>query len=423
MNFARLNHILVPSTRDERDKLRQSWRGRMFAPAVWAYAALSDEGQALAITTLFVGTAGVQVGNTQVYVLWACLTGLFLGSVLLRRAYRLRDVTMRVSAPRRVSAGEPLRLTITLENGGDASHDAIRIRGPFLPWDGKYQDKPPRFGRLEAGGRVSGDVRARFIQRGPHHLDPFLASTLLPFGLTQGPQIESDGCKFIVVPKLARIARLDLPDASGAAGDERQARVRLDRTADAFELVGVRPYRRGDPVRDLHVRTWARTGKPHVRQYRPLRHRRVMLLVDTATPKANERALEAAISLAAGVAEHLSRTQLDALVVGDERHPLPPGRAGLDRALDLLAAAEIHEPETDPLEAHAPTAAAVIVTASTEGRAMEWLETLTRRGVPARVLRVHAPGFLSRKPAPPSRHAREEVVEAEDIEKGRWLAL
>ncbi|MEM6788024.1 MAG: DUF58 domain-containing protein [Myxococcota bacterium] len=424
MNFARLNHILLPSTRDARDRLRQSWRWRLVTPVAWFYAVLSDEGRALAIVTLFVGTAGVQVGTTQVFVLWAGLIGLFCGSMLVRPAFGLRRVTLRVSAPPRVAAGAPMRLTLTLDNPTDTPHDAIRLRGPFLPWDGKYVTKPPRFGRLEAGGQVRDDVEATFIQRGHHHLDPFFASCLLPFGLIQGPTIASDGCKFLVVPRLARVTRLTLPEAATSrSGHRGRPQTRRDRPADASELVGVRPYRRGDPVRDLHVRTWARTGTPHVRQYQPLRQRRVMLLVDTAVPGAGERALEAAISLAAGVAEHLVRTQLDRVVVGDEIHRLPPGRAGLDRTLDLLATAEIHRAERDPLDLVVDPVAAVIVTPSVEGRALAWLTSLEGRGVPVRLLRVAAAPWWSRTPPPPARHPRERVVEAVDIEKGRWLTL
>jgi len=36
---------------------------------------------------------------------------------------------------------------------------------------------------------------------------------------------------------------------------------------DATDLLGVRPYRPGDPVRDLHARSWARHGSPMVREY------------------------------------------------------------------------------------------------------------------------------------------------------------
>ncbi|NDU79621.1 DUF58 domain-containing protein, partial [Actinomadura sp. DSM 109109] len=36
---------------------------------------------------------------------------------------------------------------------------------------------------------------------------------------------------------------------------------------DAVEFVGTRDYRPGDPVRNLHMRSWARRGSPVVKEH------------------------------------------------------------------------------------------------------------------------------------------------------------
>ena len=114
------------------------------------------------------------------------------------------------------------------------------------------------------------------------------------------------------------------------------------KSGEAMDLLGVRPYRPGDPVRDLHARSWARTGIPVVREYQQEYFTRVGVVLDT--DGADPARLEAAVELAAGVIAHLSRGEalVDVIVAGDKVHELTVGRSlgYLDQALDLLATVE-----------------------------------------------------------------------------------
>jgi uncharacterized protein (DUF58 family) len=120
-----------------------------------------------------------------------------------------------------------------------------------------------------------------------------------------------------------------------------------------MDLLGVRPYRAGDPVRHLHARSWARAGVPVVREYQEEYFSRVGVVI--ATAGADAERLEAILSLAAGVVAHLSRGEalIDLLVVGDRVHDLTLGRhlGFLEQALDLLACVEreAEEPPGDAL--------------------------------------------------------------------------
>jgi uncharacterized protein (DUF58 family) len=349
INFARLNHILIPQTKAGRDRLRQGWIGRMLAPIAGFFGALSDEGRTLATASLIVGGFGLDVRSSEVYLLWAALVALLLGSLLVQRFFRIEAVRLEVSVPRRVTIGEELRFTLTLHNEGDREEHALRVRGPFLPWDGRWVSEEPRVAALRPGGVTRVEATARFSDRGEHHLDPFSVAALVPLGLAVGPSIDSSGCKFLVVPKIARVLRLTTP-----MGRRHQpGGVALaSKTGESMDLLGVRPYRPGDPVRHLHAKSWARLGEPVVREYQEEYFSRIGVVVDTAI--ADARTLEATISLAAGVVARLSRGEalIDLLVVGGEVHDLTIGRhlGFLEQALDLLACVQ---PSKEPVAAEA----------------------------------------------------------------------
>ena len=170
-------------------------------------------------------------------------------------------------------------------------------------------------------------------------------------------------------------------------------------TGESMDLRGVRPYRKGDRVRDLSARTWARTGKPAVREYQEEYFTRVGVVLDCVAPRKRsartEEAFEAAVSLTAGVVAHLGRGDalVDLLVMGGQVHALTLGRSlgFLEQALDHLALAEL-EANIDRsrlLERLAPylarlSAVVMIVDGWDEAR-----EAFVR-GVEKRGVRVHA---------------------------------
>jgi uncharacterized protein (DUF58 family) len=77
-------------------------------------------------------------------------------------------------------------------------------------------------------------------------------------------------------------------------------------TTDHAEVRGVRPYRAGDALRDVHWRTTARRGEPMVREYDAAPSPELVLVIepwlpDAPTPADRDR-LERALSLAATIA-------------------------------------------------------------------------------------------------------------------------
>lgn len=345
IDFARLNHILIPKGKEERDRWRRSLVGRAVMPLFGLFwGSLSDEGRLLLVSTFVLGALSADVRATTGYVFFSLVVGVVAGSLAASRMVRITDVKVTVDAPRRVTIGEPVTFTVsctrTMQSGVAASpRQEIRVRGPFLPWDGRWLDDPPPEIVVPDRGSASAKMRARFVARGLHVLDNFTAAAVVPGGLACGPRQSSDEVKLHVVPRVAKVVRLPFVIASR----HQPGGVALaSKSGEAMDLLGVRPYRPGDPVRDLHARSWARTGVPVVREYQQEYFTRVGVVLDTDV--ADRDRLEAAIELAAGVIAHLARgeTLVDVLVVGDRVHELTLGRSlgSLDQALELLATVE-----------------------------------------------------------------------------------
>lgn len=348
MNFARFNHILIPSTKKDRDRLRGTFLGKVFNIFWLAYYSLSREGRVLAVLWMLVSMLSTDVRIRQSYLLWAVLTGLFVAAFLTRRFFALDKVNFKVHVPRRVAVGDQVTFLARFKNESDREHQALRVDGPLLPWDGNYVTPKVSLANLPPHSTREVAIRAVFVARGEHHLDPFVATQLVPLGLTEGPIKSSRGVRFLVVPRIAPVKSLRTPTVQRyQPGGVTLA----SRTGESMELLGLRPYRPGDPIRDLHAKSWARIGEPVVREYQQEYFTRIGVVVDTDIGVAGEKRFEAALSLTAGVVAHLSRGEalIDLLVVGHDVHQLILGRSlgYLDQALDLLACVD-PGPELDP---------------------------------------------------------------------------
>ncbi|MBI4705388.1 MAG: DUF58 domain-containing protein [Deltaproteobacteria bacterium] len=429
MNLARLNHVLIPATHAERERLRRRLPARLAQPLVWIFYALSTEGRVLALAALFVGAAGLEVGVMQVYLLWSVLFGLLCGALGASALLRLGRVRLEVRAPARVALGESASFELVLRSEAAREHHNVRLGGPFLPWDGRWESEPAPVARLGAGGSARSVARARFLARGEHHLDAFWAAELGPLGLSLGPAVHSEGCRLLVLPRIAPVASLVLParhrlQPGGLAG--------ASRTGESAELFGLRPYRPGDPVRDLHARTWARTGIPHVREYQQEYFVRAAVILDLCRAGTSERVLEAAISLAAGVVARLSRSEtlVDLLVAGPSLQALTIGRSlgSLEQALDLLAGLRAGPSleQAALLAALDPylerLSAAVLITPSRERLVLG--RRIAERDVPCRALRVAGPEpFWRRRREGPGPHGDASEIPVWSIEGEEPLRL
>jgi len=349
VNWQRLNYVLIPAARSRRP-IAEPFGEPSSRGARWLlrlYRAFTREGRWLFVIGLVTGAFAVDVMHTQVYLLFSLLVSVILASLLVSPSLRLPELSLRVHAPSRVFVGAEVSFVVECARTVPGpSTPWLRVEGPFLPYFGRWLSHPAAMADVRFGASSSTTVKARFSERGDLTLGRFRVSALVPLGLASGPPRQSSPVRLRVVPRPANVLRLGIELATR----HQPGGVALaSKTGESMDLRGVRPYRKGDRIRDLSARTWARTGKPAVREYQEEYFTRVGVVLDCVAPgkrsARSEEAFEAAVSLTAGVVAHLARGDalVDLLVTGGEIHALTLGRSlgFLEQALDHLAVADL----------------------------------------------------------------------------------
>jgi uncharacterized protein (DUF58 family) len=228
-------------------------------------------------------------------------------------------------------------------------------------------------------------MQARFLCRGHRSLGRFRTMSVRPLGLVSGRRVLGDPVEVTVVPRVPRLVGLRPPRESRRMG-EHTARGAV--AGESFELLGVRPYRPGDRIRDLHARSWARVGAPIVREYRRPAQERVVVVLSAVAPRVQREVFDAAVELTAGVTAALARAEADVAVFVAGAHETAPVHAlrgaALEPVLDRLALVQAAgEGAFGFLAAEVTRAAAAhLVFAHWDEAAANVVEQVRRTGVP-----------------------------------------
>jgi uncharacterized protein (DUF58 family) len=160
-------------------------------------------------------------------------------------------------------------------------------------------------------------------------------------GLFNGQRTLARVDNLLVLPRRYRVTPIDLPRGRRyqPGGVSLASRV-----GDSEEFFSLREYRPGDPRRHIHWRSWARYGKPVVKEFTDEFFVRHALVLDTFATPTQSLVFEEAVSVAASlvVATQLEDALLDLLFVGADAHRFTAGRglATSDQLLEVLACAE-----------------------------------------------------------------------------------
>ena len=223
MDFRELNYILIPRSTERVDDWLEGRVGRVLGPFVRIGRSLTREGQVLLVVTAVTAAAGIDVTFSHLYLVFCGLAGLWMAAFLCRPLARLDQVSLQVDRPPRVAAGQGITFSVRIHNRGEAPVYALRVRGPFLPWDGTWLSGRAGVPFLPPGGVAHVELVARLDCRGERYLGRFFTSSVRPLGVLSGPRITGERVRVMVVPRVRSIEGLPLP----VAIDEEHSRSRI----------------------------------------------------------------------------------------------------------------------------------------------------------------------------------------------------
>jgi uncharacterized protein (DUF58 family) len=176
------------------------------------------------------------------------------------------------------------------------------------------------------------------LRRGLFRVDGLTLARTDPFGLFRSFIKLKQPETMLILPKRYPLPPIALP---GAMRFQEGGVAMASNVGQSDEFVALREYRRGDPLRRIHWRSWARIGKPIVREFEDEFFSRYALVLDTFSEEPFSETFEEAISVAASFACAV-RTQeslLDLLFVGTQAYCFTTGRglAHIDQMLEILA--------------------------------------------------------------------------------------
>lgn len=324
---------------------------KRYVPVYALYRSWCDEvtiaGKFL-IGALIVSGLGTVTMQLPIYQIFCALVAMTLVA-LVGGFCALPLVRIDGTLPSRVVAGERVTAEITVRNKS-------KWRPVFDVGVGMFD--LPRGITQSGRGRVIATLGSAEEQRLPisfeaqrrglYELPPYRAFTTFPFNLFRiGMPARGDRPPLLVLPRFHPLDSVDVPTTmryqpGGIA--------LTSSVGESPEYIGNREYVPGEPVRRLDFRSWARLGRPVVREYQEEFYCRVGLIVDTfiqkgrVQPPGGYPELEAAISMTAAVADGLSNGEylIDIFAAGDELHVFRAGRhtAHLENILEILACVE-----------------------------------------------------------------------------------
>jgi uncharacterized protein (DUF58 family) len=323
------------------------------------------------------GVAGVDMRRSLAHQIFALLLALLSLAIASGSRFRGRFSVHR-TLPRFATVDEPVRYRVKMHNLTHKTQRGLFIRevlderppsveefrGSRAPGEERYNRVDqiigyPRWTWLMAqrrGAEVQEhplpvllpdeaiDVTLTLTpkRRGYIHLVGTTIARPDPFGVYKSLVGIAQPQQLLVLPKRYRVPHVPL-----SAGRHYQpGGVNLaSSVGDSQEFISLRDYHPGDPLRHIHWRSWAKTGKPIVKEYQEEFFARYALVLDTFLPRGYSLVFEEAVSVAASFAATLDTqdTLLDLMFVGPKAYTFTVGRslAHTDQMLEILACVEV----------------------------------------------------------------------------------
>ncbi|PWU19272.1 MAG: DUF58 domain-containing protein [Verrucomicrobia bacterium] len=395
--------------------------------------------------------------NTVAYQGLSLMLILLLGAICFSWFFKARFSAQRL-LPRFGTVGAPLRYGIRLKNLSSKPQSGLALleelsdpRPDFAEWlavELAEQQASPSFrlSRKRASRQFQRartteeqvptvmpgrEVEARMelvpMRRGLLRLDGIVLARPDPLGLFRGFVRHPLPQSALILPKRYLLPPMALP---GTMKYQQGGVALASSVGRSHEFVSLRDYRDGDPPRHIHWRSWAKVGKPVVKEFEDEFFVRHALVLDTFTGHPHSAAFEEAVSVAASFACTIltQESLLDLLFIGPQSYCFTAGRglAHADQMLEVLASVQIcpDKPfgalERLVLEHVSVVSGCICVLLDWDDERQEFVRKLKTLDLPVLVLLVTQPGRKDAFDPGPLRDEPQKfcVLECGRIEEG-----
>lgn len=280
--------------------------------------------------------------------LFAALLGMLLVTAATGFLYRPR-LHVLGSVPGTVACGELLEMAVTLRHATRRAFDLL-VDLQEVPSSWEVDARPARVASLRPGERAVVPLTVRATRRGVFRLPKVRVTSTFPLNLFRFSRSHDLQGEVIVTPAYRPLAQFGIVQRLGGSHAEQ---LTGSRTGGSEDYLGNREYLPGVPVRRWDYCSWARLGRPVVREYQNEGQVTATLLLDTfggdaRVPGEASEAFEGLLSLAASISDALARSscRVNTLVLGPEVVS-SPGLSLLDQHESILESLALARPAAE----------------------------------------------------------------------------
>jgi uncharacterized protein (DUF58 family) len=334
----------------------------------WFIRRFTPSGLMVLVSLVISAVVGMDTNQSLAYQIFTFLCALVTVAISVSQFFRFRFSAERV-LPRFGTAGTPLKYSIVLQNQTRKRQSGLILSEVFAEsypsfkefmassagrknkrgksaarFPGILLHRPPATAKdidlpvLQPGQAAKITVEVQPMQRGVLRLKGLTVACSDPLGLFKACVTRSLPQSILILPKRYQLPPINPPGLRR----HQSGRVALAASVgDSEEFRALRDYRPGDSPRKIHWKSWAKVGRPIIKEEQEEYFVRHALMLDTFQQESHSEILEEAVSVAASFACEV-RTQeslLDLMFIGLESHCFTAGRGlgDTDRMLELLA--------------------------------------------------------------------------------------
>ena len=346
---------------------RLAYRAYRFVSSInyWAHRRLTPAGWIVLVGLILTGGMATDTEQSLGYQAFTLLVCLSLAAIAIAPLFRMRFSAERL-LPKFGSAGQPLHYAVSIQNLSKRMQPGLQVlddladpRPTLLEFvamakSGKRgrslrlaptQDirrvraiKPQPLPVLLPNGEAEVEIELVSLKRGVLHFNSVTVARPDPFTLFRAFSTFQLPGAITILPKRYALPQIALP---GSHRYQHGGVALAASIGESEEFVSLRDYRSGDPMRRIHWRSWAKAGRPVVKEFQDEFFVRHALILDTFAQPDDAAVFEEAVSVAASFACTIDTQEslLDLLFIGPQAFCFTIGRgvAHADQMLELLA--------------------------------------------------------------------------------------